>query len=242
MQCEPSLACCDIKYLHREPINNPAACLSPAILTSKIPCIQGDGSVGGGTNQDPWIVDRIKRRITMMLLIISMLSLLYTRLQFIYSTLIHISFTHFFNFLYLSHTVFLNHYKEEPHFSSSSAFQHQENQVMYQRRGSRWRSHHETTQLKWLSTGKLRIGRRASSATTQESNGLAPIKIFSHVQNWTTSDSNTMNNKVGATATSGASGLRYSYRGGGWMRACAAGIQEGIQLSLWTIESVRWCI
>jgi len=60
---EHLLACCDNDVCQRKPINNPAACWSPAIPSCEFPSIQGIGSAGGGTSQDPWIVDRIKCRI-----------------------------------------------------------------------------------------------------------------------------------------------------------------------------------
>jgi len=74
------LAHCVNEFLERKPINNPAACFSPAIPSSEFSSIKGVGSVGGGTSQDPRIVDRIKRHTTMMLSIISTLSLLYSTL------------------------------------------------------------------------------------------------------------------------------------------------------------------
>jgi hypothetical protein len=79
MKWERFLARCDYNFPQRKPINNSAACLSPAILRSEFLSIQGVGSVGGTTIQDPWIVDRIKRRIITMLLIIWTLSFLYTK-------------------------------------------------------------------------------------------------------------------------------------------------------------------
>jgi len=94
VKCERFLAHCDNNFHQRKAINNPAACFSPASPSSEFPSIRWVGSVGGGTSQDPWIVDRTKRHITTMLLILSMLSFLYTTLQFIYSTFIHISFMH----------------------------------------------------------------------------------------------------------------------------------------------------
>jgi len=168
---ERRLARCDNDFRQRKPINNTAACLSPAILSSEFPSIQGVGSVGGRTSQDPWIVDRMKRRITTMLLIISTLSFLYTTLYFIYSTSIHISFSNSFNFWYLSLAAFLNHDKKAPHFSSSSSFQHQEKQTIYPPRGSQWRSQHDSRQLPWSLRWHFRMRRRACSVTIQESNG-----------------------------------------------------------------------
>jgi len=75
--------------------------LSPPILSSEFPSIKGVRNGGGGTSQDPGIIDRIKRPITTMLSIISMLSSLYTTLYFIYFTFIHISFSHSFDFFVL---------------------------------------------------------------------------------------------------------------------------------------------
>jgi hypothetical protein len=77
---ERFLARCDNDFRQKKPINNPAASLSPAIFSSEFPSIQGVGSAGDGTSQDPKIVDRIKRRIPTMLLIISTPSFLYTTL------------------------------------------------------------------------------------------------------------------------------------------------------------------
>jgi len=91
---ERFLAHCNNDFCQRKPNNNPVAHLSPANLCSKFPSIQGVGSMGGGTSEYPRIVDRIKRRITTMLLIMSTLSFLYTMLWFIYYTFIHISFGH----------------------------------------------------------------------------------------------------------------------------------------------------
>jgi len=82
-----------------------------------------------------------------MLSIISMLSVLYTTLSFIYSTFIHISFSHFFDFSYMSLAAFLNHDTKAPYFSSSSSFQHQEMQMIHPWQGSRWRSQDDTQQL-----------------------------------------------------------------------------------------------
>jgi len=53
--------CCDNDFPEGRPINNPAACLSPAILRSESPSIQGVGSMAGGTSQDPRIADRIQQ-------------------------------------------------------------------------------------------------------------------------------------------------------------------------------------
>ena len=47
---------------------------------------------------------------------------------------------------------------------------------------------------------------------------------------------------VGATPMSWASGGQYFLGAGGWMHACAAGIQEGIPSNVWMIESTCWCI
>jgi len=60
-----------------------------------------------------------------MLLIILMVSFLYTTLQFIYDTFIYIFFCHSSHFFELSLTVFLDHDMMAPHFfTSSSFFQH----------------------------------------------------------------------------------------------------------------------
>jgi hypothetical protein len=138
------LACCDNHFPQRKPINDPAACLSPAMLSSEFLSIQGVGSVGGGTGQDPSIVNRMKRRITTMLLLVSTLSFLYTTLKFVFNTFIHISLSHSFYLSYLSLAAFLNHDKKAPHFSSSSSFEHQEKQTIYPQGGSRSRSQHDT--------------------------------------------------------------------------------------------------
>jgi len=207
------------------------------MLISEFPSIPGVGSVGGGTSQDPWIVDRIRRRITTMLLIISMLFFLYTTLQFIHSTLIHISFGRSFNFSYLSLAAFVNHVKKAPHFSSSSFFQHQDRQTMYPRWGSRWWSQHDTQQLQWLWTWQFRIRQWAPSATIQERNGHAAITRLLHVNTWQMSCGNSINVYIAATPTSWASEGLYCLVIGGWMRACAAGIQEGVRSSIWMIQS-----
>jgi len=67
----------------------------------KFPSIHQIGSVCSGRSQDPWIVDRIKWCITLMHLIISTLSFLYTTLYLIYYTFSHISCSHSFNFIVL---------------------------------------------------------------------------------------------------------------------------------------------
>jgi len=236
---ERFLARCDNHFRQRKPINNLAACLSPAILSSEFPSILGVGNVGGGTSQDPWIVNTMKRRITTMLLIISTLSLLYRMLLFICSTFIHISFSHSFNFSYLSLAAFLNHDKKAPPFSSSSFFQHQEKRTIYPRWGPRWRSQHDTRQWQWSSRWHFRIRRRACSATIEECNRQVAIKRFLHVKIWRMSHSNSINSYVGATPTSWASAGLYCLGGGGRTRACATGIQDGIQSSVWMIESAH---
>jgi len=87
--------------LMKDPINNPAAGLSPATLTSEFPSIQEVGSVGGRTSQDSRSIDRMKRCITTMLLIIWILSSLHSMLYFIYTTFILVCFSHFCNFFVL---------------------------------------------------------------------------------------------------------------------------------------------
>jgi len=47
-------------FHQKKPINIPIACLSPVILSSEFPSIQGVGRVGGGTSQDHEMVNRIK--------------------------------------------------------------------------------------------------------------------------------------------------------------------------------------
>jgi len=95
------VAHCDNDFRCRKLISNPGACMSPAIRCCEFPSIQGVGSVGGRTSQDPGIVNRMKRRITTMLWLISTLSFPYTTLYFIYSTFIHISCSHSFNYFVL---------------------------------------------------------------------------------------------------------------------------------------------
>ena len=94
MKCERCLAHCDNDYHQSKSMNDPVAPWSPAIGSSEFSSSHWDGYVGGGRSQDLGIVDRIKRRIRTMLLTISTLSSLYTMLQFIYSTFIHIACTH----------------------------------------------------------------------------------------------------------------------------------------------------
>ena len=101
MQRERVPARCDDDLRQRKPINNPVACFTAAILSSEFPSIQRGGSVGDGASQDPGFVNRINRCITSMLSIISTLSFLCTTLQFVYSTFIHVSFSHSFNFFVL---------------------------------------------------------------------------------------------------------------------------------------------
>lgn len=63
--------------------------------------------MGSGISQGLGIVDRMRRPITMMLLILSMLSFLHPILQLIYSTIIHISISHCCNcFLLIAHHLF----------------------------------------------------------------------------------------------------------------------------------------
>jgi len=97
MRLEHSLAHYVNNFPQKKPFNNPVAYISRAILCSEFPSIQRVGSVGGGTSQDPGIVDRIKRRITTMLFIISMLCFLYTMLTFICSRFIRTSISHCLN-------------------------------------------------------------------------------------------------------------------------------------------------
>jgi hypothetical protein len=141
------LACCHNNLSQRKPINSPAACFLPAMLSSKFQSIQGVGSAGGGTCEHPWIVNRIKRPIMTMLLMLSMPSFLYTMLWFIYFTFIHISFSQSLNFWYLSLTDILTHDKEALHISSSSSFQHRKKQAIYPQGRSWWRSQHDIRHL-----------------------------------------------------------------------------------------------
>jgi hypothetical protein len=77
---EPFLACGDPDCCTRKPISSSAACLSPAMLSSEFMWVHGFGSFGGWTSQDIWMITKIKRRITTMLFIISILCFLYTTL------------------------------------------------------------------------------------------------------------------------------------------------------------------
>jgi len=77
------LACCDTDFHQMKPINYPTACWTSAIVSSEFLSIEGFGSVGGGRSHDSRFIDRIKRRNTTMLLIISMLSFFYTKLQLV---------------------------------------------------------------------------------------------------------------------------------------------------------------
>jgi len=138
---------CDYEVGQRKPLNNPAACLFPAIRRSSFQSIQDVRSVGGRTNQDPWIAYSMKRRITMMLLIIWTVSFLYTVLYFLCSTFIPISSSLSFNFIVLITHRLLNHGKKSLYFYASyCSFQHQENQMIYSRGESRWQYPHNTQQ------------------------------------------------------------------------------------------------
>ena len=107
MKREHILVHCNNHFPLRNANSNPAACFVPAILSTKVPFIQGVGRVGGGRNADPRIIDRLKRFIMTMRSIISTLSFFYTTLQFIYYTFIHISFGDLFNiFLLITHHLF----------------------------------------------------------------------------------------------------------------------------------------
>jgi hypothetical protein len=77
--------------------------------------------------------------------------------------------------------------------------------------------------------------------TIQASNGEAAVKRFLHLNTWKTRRSNLINSYVSTTLTSWALGGLYCLRWGGWIGACAAGIEEGIQLSVWMIESACLC-
>ena len=138
---------------------------------------------------------------------------------------------------------FLNWDKKALHFASSSnSFQRQEKQTIYPQRGYRWQSQHHPWHLQLWSRWQFRIQRQAPLATIQESIWQAAIQRFLHVNTWKTSRSNSINLYTSATPTSWALGVLYCLGGGGWMPACAAGIQEGIGLSVWMIESACKCI
>jgi len=115
VNCKHSLPRCDNDFRQRKPINNPAACLSPAILSSEFSSIQGVGSMGGRRWLDPRIVDRINRQIATMISIISMLSFLYTTLEFIHYAFIDISSSHSVN----SFVLFTCHLFESSHDSAA---------------------------------------------------------------------------------------------------------------------------
>jgi hypothetical protein len=59
-------------------IHNPAACITPAILGSKMASIEGSGSLGGGTSHDCSVGEGIKRHIARIYFIISTFAFLYT--------------------------------------------------------------------------------------------------------------------------------------------------------------------
>jgi len=177
-----------------------------------------------------------------MLVIIWTLSFFYTMLDFMYSTFIHISFSHSFNFSYLSLDVFLNHNKKALHFSSSSSFRLHEKQMIYPRQESQSRFQHDTRQLQWSSRGQFRIRWQSSLATIQESNAQVAIRKFHHVNTSKMRCCNSIDSYVSATSTSWASGGLYCPRGVGWTRASAAGIQERIRFCVWMMQSTCQCI
>jgi hypothetical protein len=94
---ENVLAHGDNNSSHTKPIINAAACLSPGILISQCPSIEGVRNVGVSTRHDPGIINKIKRYITTVVLIISLLSFLYLTLYCIYTTFNYNSFTQAFN-------------------------------------------------------------------------------------------------------------------------------------------------
>ena len=101
MKCKLFPACCNKDFWHRKPINNTAARLSPAILSSKFPSTQGVGSMGGRRRKGPRIIDRIKRCITTIVSIQLTVSFQNRKLAYIYYTFVHISFRHSFNIFIL---------------------------------------------------------------------------------------------------------------------------------------------
>jgi len=164
----------------------------------KFPSIKGVGSVGGGTSQDPWIVEWIKWNIMTMLLIISNP---FFFIQCDNSFTIH-SFTYPLDagsiVSYVSLVAILYNDKKPTHSSSSSSsFQQEEKEKIYPRRGSRWQSQPGTGKLYRSSRGQFRIWRRTSSVTIQEWNVHAAIKKFLHSNTWKTSRINSSNSRVG---------------------------------------------
>jgi hypothetical protein len=153
-------------------------------------------------SQDTWIVDRIKRRIPTMVVIISTLSFLHKILWFIHSTFIHIFFTHSLHVVYLPLATFLNHAKKVMPVFSCSFFQHPENQTIYLWWGSPRRFQHNTQQLQWSSRWQFRIWQQDSSAIIQASNGQPAVKWFLHVNTWKQSHANWIYFYVGATPAS----------------------------------------
>jgi len=97
MKCEGFLAYYNHYFGQKKSINNPEACVSLPILISEFPSIQGGRNFGSRRSQDPTIIDRIRRRISTMLLVIPPLSFLYTMLGLIDYTSTYISFGHSVN-------------------------------------------------------------------------------------------------------------------------------------------------
>jgi len=118
---------------------------------------------------------------------------------------------------------------------------HQVMQKIYQLQRSPWQSKYNTGQLQLSSRWQFTIDWQASSVTIQESNGQGTIDQFFHIDTWNSSHGNSITWSIIITPRFWISGSQYSLGGGGWMQACATGIHEGIQLSIWTIESARQC-
>jgi len=146
-------------------------------------------------------------------------------------------------FLYLSLAPFLNHDKKAPHCSfSSSSFQHQEKQPLNPWEESRWWSQHNTQQLKWLSRWQFGIQWPASLATLHGRNGQAVINRYHHVNTAKMSWGKSVTPYVSRTLPFWPMGGLYCLGGRGYMRTCTAGIQVGIWLRIWLIESACYSI
>jgi len=109
--------------------------------------------------------------------------------------------------------------------------------MMYPQWGSQWRSQHDSRQLQQPSKSQVRIRRHASLANIQETTGQLAIERNLHINTWKTSHGNSISSSVGVTPISWASEDLYCLWGVRWKWACTAGIQEGIWLSIWIIES-----
>jgi hypothetical protein len=98
---------CSQEFYQLLQINNSEACFSPTSPSSKLSSIQVVGSMGGRPRHQPRVVDSIEGLMLTLLLIISSLSFLFTTLQFVYHTFIHISFRHSINcFIHITSHLF----------------------------------------------------------------------------------------------------------------------------------------